>query len=202
VPSLDDPRVALDLLLGGPTDLDKLLGLDTALLKSVAVRSLTVADGIATVDLTRDIETRDSRPQVAQVIYTLTQYPNIDKVKFLVLGEDNGATGVPPQGRETVAGMLPDVFVESPAPDDHASTAVKVRGSISAAFQGFDYRVENPPGQQLAAGTVAVKLGSGTRRGFDQRIELPTGPLGPAVLIVRPPAGSATSEFAVPLVRI
>ena len=64
------------------------------------VNSLVVGpDGVAVVDFNRAFETRDTRPQVAQVVYTLTQFPQVTKVRFLIEGQPNGATGVPPIGR-------------------------------------------------------------------------------------------------------
>ena len=61
------------------------------------------ADGIAHVDFNRNFETADTRPQTAQVVYTLTQFPQVKKVQFLIDGQPNGATGVPPISRADVS---------------------------------------------------------------------------------------------------
>jgi hypothetical protein len=96
----DPVRGALDALVAGPTPEEAAFGAGTALDKGVVVNSLVVgADGVATVDFNRKFETRDTRPQVAQVVYTLTQFPQVAKVRFLIDGQPNGATGVPPIGR-------------------------------------------------------------------------------------------------------
>ena len=96
----DPVRSALDQLLAGPTPDEAAFGAGTAIEKGVVVSSLVVGpDGVATVDFNRTFETRDTRPQVAQVVYTLTQFPQVSKVRFLIEGQPNGATGVPPVGR-------------------------------------------------------------------------------------------------------
>ncbi len=76
----DPVRGALDALVAGPTPEEAAFGAGTALDKGVVVNSLVVgADGVATVDFNRKFETRDTRPQVAQVVYTLTQFPQVDQ---------------------------------------------------------------------------------------------------------------------------
>ena len=96
----DDVRAALDALLAGPTAGESSFGNSNDIASTVTINSLVVTpDGIATVDLNRKFETADTRPQTAQVVYTLTQFPQVTKVKFLIDGQPNGATGVPPIGR-------------------------------------------------------------------------------------------------------
>ena len=96
----DPVRAALDILFAGPSPADTAFGATTAIASNAFINSLVVGDdGIATVDFTRKFETADTRPQTAQVVYTLTQFSQVKKVRFLIDGEPNGATGVPPVGR-------------------------------------------------------------------------------------------------------
>jgi hypothetical protein len=96
----DPVRLSLDVLFAGPTPGEQGFGAGTAIPPAAIINSLDVgADGVATVDLNRKFETADTRPQTAQVVYTLTQFPQVKKVKFLIDGQPNGATGVPPVGR-------------------------------------------------------------------------------------------------------
>ena len=93
-------RVALDILFAGPTPGEQGFGAGTAIPPEAIINSLDVgADGVATVDFNRKFETADTRPQTAQVVYTLTQFPQVERVRFLIDGQPNGATGVPPVGR-------------------------------------------------------------------------------------------------------
>ncbi|MEJ5254362.1 MAG: GerMN domain-containing protein [Acidimicrobiales bacterium] len=89
----------LDQLLSGPTDTDRFFGLGTGISPRVRVRSAVLDGDTVTVDLDRSFETADTQPQVAQVVWTLTELQGVQKVKFLIDGEDNGATGVRPMGR-------------------------------------------------------------------------------------------------------
>ena len=103
----DDIAAALDALLAGPTPQEAAFGAGTALDNpkgKVVLNSLLVGlDGIAHVDFNRMFETADTRPQTSQVVFTLTQFPGVKAVQFLIDGQPNGATGVPPIGRADVS---------------------------------------------------------------------------------------------------
>ena len=97
---VDPVRGALDALMAGPTPDEQAAGYSTGIAAIVEVQSLELgADGIVTVSFSRKFETADTRPQTAQVVYTLTELPQVTKVRFLIDGQPNGATGVPPVGR-------------------------------------------------------------------------------------------------------
>jgi spore germination protein GerM len=91
---------ALAELMAGPTDADRQAGLTTGIVPRAEVRSLSLDGTTAVVDFTRPFETADTQPQVAQVVWTLTEFAGVDQVKFLVDGEDNGATGTRPLTRD------------------------------------------------------------------------------------------------------
>ena len=103
----DDIAAALDALVAGPTPQEAAFGAGTALTSprgTIVLNSLLVGlDGIAHVDFNRNFETADTRPQVSQVVFTLTQFPGVKAVQFLIDGQPNGATGVPPVGRADVS---------------------------------------------------------------------------------------------------
>lgn len=89
----------LEQLLAGPTDTDRFFGLGSGISSRVRLRSASVDGDTVVVDFDRAFETADTQPQVAQVVWTLTELQGVAKVKFLIDGEDNGATGVRPMGR-------------------------------------------------------------------------------------------------------
>ena len=99
--STDPVRGELDALMAGPTPDEVATGFSTGIAAGIVeVQSFEVgADGIVTVSFSRKFETADTRPQTAQVVYTLTELPQVTKVRFLIDGQPNGATGVPPVGR-------------------------------------------------------------------------------------------------------
>ncbi len=156
-PGTDGPRAALDALLGRPNKVEKDNGFTTELQTNVEIRGFGVADGIATVDLSRTFETYNTRPQVAQVVFTLTQFPEVKKVRFLIEGQPNGATGVPPMDRADVADKAPPILVEAPLPGTIASGgSLAVSGTVPVAVTAVTWRLEGGDGPPLATGTLTV----------------------------------------------
>jgi spore germination protein GerM len=97
----DPVRGELDALMAGPTPEEVTAGFSTGIAAGIVeVQSFELgADGIVTVSFSRKFETADTRPQTAEVVYSLTELPQVTKVRFLIDGQPNGATGVPPVGR-------------------------------------------------------------------------------------------------------
>ena len=73
-PGPTSPSAALEVLVAGPTDADSAAGLTTAIVPRVSILSFAIDGDNATVDFNRAFETADTQPQVAQVVYTLTQF--------------------------------------------------------------------------------------------------------------------------------
>ena len=80
------------------------------------------------------------RERLAQVVFTLTQFPSVERVAFRVAGTPTtvfGGEGVmldPQVDRSDFADITPLVFVESVAPGDAITTPVKVAG-MSNTFE-------------------------------------------------------------------
>ena len=103
VPGPDVALRALEVLVAGPTEADSAAG-STSGYRAESLDPL-VRDRWrqrATVDFNRAFETADTQPQVAEVVYTLTQFTGLNTVTFLIDGEPNGATGVRPLDRADV----------------------------------------------------------------------------------------------------
>jgi spore germination protein GerM len=88
---------ALELLLAGPSAGEKAKGLSTAIPADTKVRSLKVANGLATVDLTSKFEsgggTLSMYSRLGQVVYTLTEFPTVQKVQLQLNGKTVTALG-------------------------------------------------------------------------------------------------------------
>jgi hypothetical protein len=100
---------ALEMLMAGPTEQDAASGLTSGISGRVSLLSFAVEGANVNVDFSRAFETADTQPQVAQVVYTLTQFAGIETVTFLIDGAPNGATGVRPIGRSDVRSDLAPV---------------------------------------------------------------------------------------------
>ena len=88
------PRIgsaALEQLLAGPTAAEAAAGYRTQIPDGTRLRGLTVADGLAVVDLSGEFEaaggTLAMTLRLAQVACTLDVFPTVDGVRFAVDGE-------------------------------------------------------------------------------------------------------------------
>jgi Sporulation and spore germination/Immunoglobulin-like domain of bacterial spore germination len=188
VPEGDLPQAALDSLLAGPNDAERADGLGTGIRSIAGLNDLKVEGDLATVDFNRYFETAQTRPQVAQVVYTLTQFPAIRRVQFLIDHDTNGATGVPPLDRAAVADLAPAILVESPTPHATVERRFKLSGT-ALTFEGtVAYRVTGPDSAVIAQGTVSTVGGGPAARGvLLAPITLPDPVGGPVRLVVFQP---------------
>jgi spore germination protein GerM len=88
VPAPATPAAVLAAVAAGPTPQEAGAGLRTALLTGASLAQVTA--GTATVRLDRDFVAADLREQVlalAQLVYTVTELPGIDAVRFTFDGQ-------------------------------------------------------------------------------------------------------------------
>lgn len=177
---------ALRELLKGPTALERRAGLGTAVPAGTGLRGVRLASGTATVDLTRRFESGGGSLsmtlRVAQVVATLTQFPTVKRVRFLLDGRAVQAIGgegvivVPPRTRATIEGELPAILVESPAVGDRVGSPLRVSGSANVFEARFVVRVV-ARGKVLVERPVSATSGTGTRGTFTAtlRFRVPAG---------------------------
>lgn len=185
---------ALTALDEGPNEVEQGAGLTSNIRPIVELRGVTVEDGVAVVDYNRYFETATTRPQVAQVVYTLTQFPSITAVRFLVDGAANGATGTRPTSRDDVLELAPPVLVEAPALGAVVSPTFAVAGTLAAADVTFTTRVLGPDGVALAEVPGAAITGAAVAPPpFLQRVAIPAAGAGPLTLVVTAADGTETT---------
>lgn len=165
-------HAAVQELITGPGPFDAAQGLTTALAHNVTVNSVRIADGIATIDLSRPFETANTRPQVAQVVFTLTQFESVDAVKFLIDGEPNGATGVMAISRNDLEDVTPPIFVDSPTPGSILSSTFTVTGTANTFEANVPWQVVGAEGQVIAQGAATASSGNGERGDFSITIDV------------------------------
>ena len=92
--AVDSPMVAtnaIKALIEGPTPAEQDTELSTAIPADTLLLGLRIEDGLATVDLSREFEVGGGSfnilSRLAQVVYTLTQFPTVDEVLFYIDGE-------------------------------------------------------------------------------------------------------------------
>ena len=209
VSATDPLGTALRTLITGTDPVDVAAGLSNAVAKNVVLDSVTQQGHVAVVDFGRKFESANTRPQVGQVVYTLTQFPGIDQVQFMIDGQPNGATGVPPWSRGDLADMTPAVLVLDPAPADQLATTFRCDGltQLTVAMacvvldaQGHRVATSSAPEPTTTSTTTTVLGVVGSSAPGSVQFALTIGVTGvvhgPATVVVGPAKPSAGAPLA------
>ena len=175
-------RAALNALFEGPTanELAASPPLTTSIPDGTILLGLDIADGLATVDLSREFESGGGSAsmfgRLAQVVYTLTQFPTVKQVAFQLDGEPvtvfsgEGIVLDEPSGREDYEAFLPSVFVERPTWGATLGNPVRVSGIANVFEAVFFIEVLDADGDTLAKERVMATCGTGCWGTFDVTI--------------------------------
>jgi Sporulation and spore germination len=108
---------AIRALLAGPTPAERRTGARTAVPPDTGLLGISIENGIATVDLTSEFQSGGGslsmQLRLAQVVYTLTQFSTVKKVRFQLDGErvnvfsDEGIILDHPVGRTDYKDLAP-----------------------------------------------------------------------------------------------
>jgi germination protein M len=168
---------AMQELLKGPTSADTGVGLTTSIADGTTLNSVTIANGVATVDLSPE-PTTDAA--IAQVVYTLTQFPTVTAVRF-------GSDGKP-TSRADVEAETPRILVETPLPFDTVTSPIHLAGTADTFEANFTAELVAADGTVLDKHFVTATSGSGTRGTYATTLSYPTGTTGSATVKVWEPS--------------
>jgi germination protein M len=143
-------------LLEGPTSDDG--SVRTAIPSGTTLKSLTVRGGVASVALSSQLTNRTA---LAQLVYTLTQFPTVKRVDF-------GADA--PVGRKAFEPNTPAILVESPLPGETVEPGFEARGTANTFEATFNYELKDADGRVLKKSFVTATSGSGTRGTFEFKV--------------------------------
>lgn len=135
-------------LLDGPAADDP--GVKTAIPDGTQLESLAIDGGVASVQLSQQPA---DEAALAQLVYTLTQFPTVKRVDF---GADR------PVGRRAFEAETPAVLVESPLPGESVQSGFAVRGTANTFEATFNVELV-VGGKVIAKRFVTATSGSGTR---------------------------------------
>ncbi|MFE9773722.1 GerMN domain-containing protein [Streptomyces sp. NPDC005931] len=171
---------AVRALLAGPGRYERAHDRTTAIPSGTALRSVAVRDRVATVDLSGRYDdgggSLSMRARLAQVVFTVTRYPTIDKVRFALDGKpvtSFGGEGIvleKPVGRADFEDLAPAVLVEAPMTGDTVRSPVRVWGSANTFEAEFRLKVTDASGRTATDVQVRATSGTGTRGSFDVTI--------------------------------
>jgi hypothetical protein len=184
-------KSAITELLKGPTDQEAKIGLETAIPAKTKLKSINLDTDthVATIDLSEEFTKGDQetmQAQIAQVVYTLTQFPTIEKVSFQIAGQDVDKIGDidlgQPVDRTNFEEVTPLIFVESPAPFDEVSVPLHITGTANTFEAVFQADVLDDDGNVLVHKSMMATSGSGTRGTFDDTLDFTPPESGPITL--------------------
>jgi len=168
---------ALRALLAGPDRYERDHGRTTAIPAGTRLRSIVVRRHIATIDLSGRYDdgggTLSMRARLAQVVFTATRFPTIQKVGFELDGKPVTAFGGEgivldhPVGRADFEDLAPLILVESPLTGDTVRTPVRVWGSANTFEGTLRLKLTDAAGHTAADVRATASSGSGTRGTFD-----------------------------------
>ena len=187
-------RAAMEALLEGPSGDEEETGLTTSVPDGTELLDIAVEDRVAIVDLSGDFEsgggTLSMRSRLAQVVYTLTQFPTVDAVQFRLDGVDTevfGGEGVTldgPADRDDFEDVTPAIFVESPPQGATVTSPLRVTGTANTFEAVFQLTVVDNSGLIIYEDFVIATSGTGTRGTFDVTIEFDVEREGAGAIIV------------------
>jgi len=164
-------RAALDRLLAGPSAAEYAAGLRSQIPGGTELLGLRIASGTATVDLSSSFGAAASLStmplRIAQVVYTLAQFPSVVGVRFEINGQ--GVTtigGVPVQDLQTPAmynGYLPAITVQTPVIGQQVTSPVTVSGTADVFEAVVSIRILNSVGSEIARTFSTASCGTGCR---------------------------------------
>ena len=164
---------AVKSLLSGPTDEERAMGFVSAVPPATRLLGIAIHDGIATVDLTSAYESgggsRSMQMRLGQVVYTLTQFPTVQKVRFSLDGapvdvfSSEGIVLDHAVGRKDYGDLLPAITIAKPSAGDRVTSPVTVSGSANVFEANVTVEILNSSGDVVGKTFATATCGTGCR---------------------------------------
>jgi Immunoglobulin-like domain of bacterial spore germination/Sporulation and spore germination len=163
--------------------------LRTAIPPEIRLRGLEIEAGVANLELAPSVPPRDA---LAQIVYTLTQFPTVKRVAI------NGGR---PVGRAAFEAQTPAILVESPLPGEEVEPGFEVTGTANTFEATFNYELVGASGKVLSKNFVTATSGSGTRGTFSFTVPYEAEPQAGTLRVFELSAadGSRINESEIPL---
>jgi germination protein M len=163
-------------LLAGPNaqEMGTRPAMYTSIPQGTRFLGLQISDGIATVNLSSEFQAGGDalsvKQRVAQVVYTLTQFPTVRGVRFEFDGVPPKTVFIGSFERADYTDMLPAIFVDGPVWGGQLGNPARVMG-ISNVFEAtFRIAILNSSGTVLVDTQAMASCGSGCWGTFDVTI--------------------------------
>ena len=173
---------AVNALIAGPTtdEAASTPAISTNVPADTELLGITITGGIADVNLSEEFEAGGGSAtmfaRLAQLTYTVTQFPTVDAVRLLIEGvvvtefSSEGILIDGPLTREDFDDQLPAIFVDSPHYFSPAGNPLRIVGNANVFEATFIATVTDNDGLILAEVPVTATCGTGCRGTFDVTI--------------------------------
>jgi hypothetical protein len=171
---------AVNALLAGPTTAEAGRSISTSVPDGSQLLGLSIASGVATVDLSAEFESGGGSASVltrlGQMVYTLTQFPTVKSVVFQIEGEtktvfsSEGVVLDKPATRADYIDLLPAIWVDRPAFNAAIGNPAHVTGTANVFEATFRIAILDGSGKTLADEQAMATCGTGCRGTFDVSI--------------------------------
>lgn len=155
-------------------------GLSSAIPAGTDLLGLSIEDGIATVDLSDEFESgggsASAMMRLAQVTYTLTQFPTVERVSFKINGRAVtvfGSEGIVldgPVARDAYLDLISSIWVDRPAWGAALNNPGRVTGLSNVFEAQFHIAVLDNDGLAIFDQPVMATCGTGCWGTFDLTI--------------------------------
>jgi hypothetical protein len=203
---------AVDELLAGPESIESAADVSTAVPDGTRLLGLNIANGLATVDLSSEFESGGGslsmQMRLAQVVYTLTQFPTVKRVQFQLDGEPvrvysgEGIVLDKPVTRGDYEELLPAILVAQPGIGAEVGRAVTVSGTANVFEATVTALVETAAGKELVRDFTTATCGTGCRGDYSLTLRIPAQPSGSSGFVVVQDDDAAGQGFPPHQVRI
>jgi hypothetical protein len=169
-------KAALTQLLAGPSAAERAAGVQTSVPASTDLLGLSIQDGVATVDLGGAFDdgggSLSERMRLAQVVYTITQFPTVQGVSFQLDGKavttfsGQGIVLDRPQTRQDFEDVLPAIVVDAPRVGQNLSSPASISGTANVFEATVSFQVLDQNGNVVGEGFTTASCGTGCRGDF------------------------------------
>lgn len=178
-PTTGVARAAIEQLLAGLTTAEStsIPAISSTVPEGTQLLDISISSGVATVDLSEEFESGGGSASVlgrlAQLVFTLTQFPTVDSVVLEIEGEavevfsSEGVVIDGPLTREDFLDFAPSILVEMPHYGGPAGNPLRVTGIANVFEATFMLALVDNDGLVLADEVVMASCGTGCWGTFD-----------------------------------
>lgn len=169
-------RAALEALADGPNAAERAAGYTTSLPRDLELERLSVAGGTARIDFPPE----KGCPSIAQIVYTLTQFPTVQRVAGNCIPKRAYGAGLT---RADLESLAPPILVESPTVGQEVRSPLRITGSANTFEATFVVEVLDRDERTLAEQVVTATSGSGDRGTFAATVSFEVDAAGNGMLL-------------------